>query len=130
MRLASQSEHGFTLVELMVVVLVIGILVVIAVPVFSHATALAEAKSCQANQRVIMSAVEVANSTAGIAMSAPEGQFAPGLSGWYDTLVPGWVRTKPDCPTDHANYFITTSGAITGDNGPSQTFKDGHKVWQ
>lgn len=54
-----RTEHGFTLVELMVVVLIIGVLVAIAFPVYQATKSQAMKKSCFANQRTIEGAVEV-----------------------------------------------------------------------
>jgi len=52
-----RNEKGFTLIELMVVVLIIGILVAVAIPVFGSAAANARDKACTANIRTIAGAV-------------------------------------------------------------------------
>lgn len=53
-----RKQEGFTLVELMVVVLIIGILVAIAIPIFNNASANAKEKTCDANIRTIRGAVQ------------------------------------------------------------------------
>ena len=50
------SKKGFTLVELMIVVVILGILVGVAVPIYSIVTKNAEKKTCFANMRMITSA--------------------------------------------------------------------------
>jgi prepilin-type N-terminal cleavage/methylation domain-containing protein len=82
------SEDGFTLVELMVVVLIIGILVSIAVPVYLSASASAQSKSCQANQRTISGAAAMYADTGGSVSGA---SFADGSRA--NRLVPVTVRT-------------------------------------
>ena len=53
MRSKMQNEKGFTLVELMVVVVILGILVAIAIPVYNNVQAKAEKGACHANLRTI-----------------------------------------------------------------------------
>lgn len=55
-----KNEKGFTLVELVIVVLILGILVAIAVPRFVSATDNAKKQAKKATARTIMSAIVMA----------------------------------------------------------------------
>jgi len=99
-----KKEEGFTLVELMVVVLIIGILVAIAIPVFNAARARAEQRTCFANQRTIDGAVQqyLADSTAN--------DIADLTAGGVGVLVPTFLAEEPLCPTLGDQYTIDAAG--------------------
>jgi prepilin-type N-terminal cleavage/methylation domain-containing protein len=100
-----RKDEGFTLVELMVVVLIIGILIAIAIPVFNAAKANAQKKSCFANQRTLEGAFQtwIADDNAPVAIASP---FAT-------SLVPQYVKVDPKCPLAAAvGYGLTASGTV------------------
>jgi type II secretion system protein G len=112
-----RKATGFTLVEIMIVVLIIGILLAIAVPNFVKARESSRAKACVANLKQIDSAdqqfaMDNKLSAANWTSSAPTltaGSLLPSTS---DTSgESGYIRALPVCPSGGA-YAIPTS--ITG----------------
>ncbi len=90
----TNNQKGFTLVELMVVVVIVGILVAIAVPVYNSVTAKAELGAIQSNLRTIDGAIMMAK--------ASETGTLTQASDFTDTImkkyVTGWpIKGPGDC---------------------------------
>lgn len=96
------NKKGFTLVELMIVVVILGILVAVAVPIFNSVTKNARKKSCLSNQRIIKGNLEQYQSTGN---DGEEVVFADGSTYNMTTSTPDALMKLfdggkfPVCPT-------------------------------
>src|SRR5947199_9113018 len=89
-RLLRRDRRAFTLVEIMIVVLIIGILLAIAIPNFIRARETSRAKSCQANLQQIDSAKE---------QWAMDNKKTTGDTPVDTDLAPTYIKTYPSCPS-------------------------------
>ena len=87
-----KNKKGFTLVELMVVVVIIGILVAVAIPVFNAAKANAWKRSCHANQRTIEGAAQSYNAENGAMPANVAALATPNAEGSK------YLQSAPKCP--------------------------------
>ena len=106
-RLQGQREDGFTLIELMVVVLIIAILIAIAIPTFLGARARAQDRAAQSNLRNALTAEKTYytdNQTYVATAGAPELKaIEPSLT--YDAAV-------DSVPTQGSVGFSLAAGVI------------------
>jgi len=99
-----RASKGFTLVEIMIVVAIIGILVAIAVPGFIHAREQAQAKACMEAQDKMEGSVD----QWALETGAKTGDAGPAWS----TLVgaTGYLRRTPVCPVGQTPVAIPAVG--------------------
>ena len=95
-----RTAKGFTLVEIMIVVLIIGILMAIAVPNFIQARQTSRKNSCIANLKQIDSAKE---------QYAMENKLDTGATVTWGNLVTTYIKSQPSCPGGGA-YTIDVVG--------------------
>lgn len=99
-----KNQKGFTLVELMVVVVIIGVLVAIAIPVYNEVQDKAKRNAEEANIKIIESAIQVYLTTDEGSLDAIEQE---GLK----VLEPEYLKQIPESP-----YGGTYTVEVEGNN--------------
>lgn len=95
-----RERRGFTLIEMIVVILVICVLLAVAIPSFQKARESARTRSCLANMKSTISAKE---------QYAVEKRMNHGDRVTFDDLTPTYLRSLPTCPAGGA-YVIGPVG--------------------
>lgn len=129
---ALKSKKGFTLVELMIVVVIMAILVAVAVPVYSAVTKNAESKTCHTNCDIIeKAAIQYLMSTDEIRADAiiPNGELTVKSQEDAEQNLPeGFLACFnggefPECPTGH---YYTVKVSEDNDNITVEVSCDEH----
>lgn len=107
-----KSRKGFTLVELMVVVVIMGILVAVAVPVYSMSTRNARMKTCHANCEILEKA----------AVQYLIGSDEEVVAGIVKANIPFDVDTPVTVSSAEQFYNTFSDAYIAGLQGPIPVF--------
>jgi prepilin-type N-terminal cleavage/methylation domain-containing protein len=103
--LTKRNRKGFTLVEMMIVVLIIGVLVAIALPNFLRARENARTRACAANMKQIMGAIEIWAMEEKKPAETTVGSF-PGIA---DLVASNYLKTYPTCPSGGTYEYTGTN---------------------
>ena len=115
-----RAKHGFTLVEILIVVVILGILAAVIVPQFAQSAQQAAQAQTITQLQNIRAMVELyANQSNG---DYPNVVAGPGDPGWAELLSPGFLRQAP------RNMWVAgaNSGVIVLGNTADAAYQQAH----
>ena len=116
-----RGQRGFTLIELMVVVAVIGILTAIAIPLYTNMQLRARVAKAQADARALVSAISIYSAHMQSLPPDLAALNAAAVNGQGQTAGP-FMASTPNPPAGWTTYGYTSTAAgvyavsTTGDN--------------
>jgi prepilin-type N-terminal cleavage/methylation domain-containing protein len=102
MKTPRSKRHGFTLVEIMIVIAIVGLLAALAIPNYLRHREFAQAKVCVKN----LSAIDAAKHMWGVE-NAKVSSDTPADSDLFGESL--YIRQKPSCPSG-GTYTMNTIG--------------------
>lgn len=95
-----RHDAGFTLLEIMVVILIMSLILAIAIPNFLKARETSRARSCVKNLRAVCDAKE---------QYAMQNSMTSGDAVDWEDLVPNYLKSQPECPSG-GGYALNSVG--------------------
>ncbi len=132
MKFMKKNKKGFTLVELMIVVVIMAILVAVAVPIYSAVTKNAKDKTCASNARtlssqmnnIMMGTVDGSDPVSSLVATTLTSATTVGTlnsKGSTISIISLLQGTKlPVCPAVNSNsYVVAIDGKVTCSGAPA-----------
>lgn len=116
----NKSTQGFTLVEIMIVVVIIGLLASMAIPAFQKVRASSLEKAVLNDSRQIGAAaqqyfMEYGQTTVGFSYSKTDGKLTGALTSWVKQISRNYIVTSVKIDSTVTNAFdIQLAGAFGG----------------
>jgi general secretion pathway protein G len=119
------SRKGFTLVEILIVVVILGILAAIIIPQFSNASSEAKLNTLRTNLQTIRCQLQL------FKVQSTTDTY-PTLAGFAGAMIPTYLQSVPNNPFTDTNDIAATAGSAWQYDEATGNFKAGdaaHADW-